>query len=70
MIPEVDFGKVPRRYLHVALVCLDQGVENYGFVILCNDALRECPQEDRDLLAETLEKFAATLRGVDGKQVQ
>jgi len=70
MMPEVDLERVPRRYLRVALVCLDQGQNDFGFVVLVNAAVLESPQKERDLLIDALEKFCAWLRGPSKDTVQ
>jgi hypothetical protein len=68
-VPEFDPEKIPQRYLRVALVCLEQNPENYGFIVLFDDALLKCEQKDRDLLIDTLEQFCLKLRGRGEQQI-
>ncbi len=50
MMPEaeVDLKNVPLRYLRVALVCVDQGSKDFGYVVFANPAILGCPQRERE----------------------
>ncbi|MGA2203480.1 MAG: hypothetical protein ABSG40_16090 [Terriglobales bacterium] len=62
MIPEFDLNNIPKRFLRVGLIYLDQGETSYGFGVLCEETLANCPQKERELLIDALEKFCTWVR--------
>lgn len=67
VVPGINVSKIPKRYVPVAVMCLDQGATNFGYVVLYEEALLKCGQKDRDLLLDALEGFCARLRQAGGQ---
>lgn len=65
LVPAIDLTKIPKRYVPVALACLDQTENSLAYVVLFEEALLQCGKKDRELLIDALEKFCDKLRTAD-----
>ena len=65
LVPAIDLTKIPKRYVPTAVVCLDQGAKDFGYVVLFEESILKCGKKDRELLIDAVEKFCERLRSVD-----
>lgn len=39
LVPGLDLAKLPKRYVPVAVACLDESETNFGYVVIFEEAL-------------------------------